>query len=97
MYSFWRSTSAAERTGAGVVRPLHRHQRDDDLVHALAQHREQHKGDQDRRERQLDVGDAHDHRVGEAAEVRRGETEHQADREGEERARHPTKSEMRMP
>ena len=57
--------------GARVVGPLHRDQRDDDLVDALAQDREQDQRDQDRRERQLDVDDAHDQRLDPAADIGR--------------------------
>ena len=43
-----------------VIGPLHRDQRDHDLVDALAEHREQHQRDEDRRKRKLQVDDAHD-------------------------------------
>jgi hypothetical protein len=50
--------------GAGVVGPLHDDQRDDDLVDALAEERREDQRDEDGREGELQVDDAHDQRVG---------------------------------
>ncbi len=71
--------------GARVVSPLHRDERDHDLVHTLAEHREQDQRDQDGRKRKLDVHEPHDHSVDPAAEPGGGKPDREPDRERGER------------
>ena len=56
---------------ARIVGPLHRNERDDDLVDALAEDRDQHQRDQDRWKGKLKVDDTHDDRLDPPADVGR--------------------------
>ena len=56
---------------APVLDPAGQPKDEDHLVQAAAQHRHDGESEQDRRKRQLDVGDAHDHVVEPAAEITR--------------------------
>ena len=70
---------------ARVVRPLDDDQREHDVHHALAQHGEDHQRDQDRRERELQVDEAHDGGIGAAADIGGDQAERGADDAGDER------------
>ncbi len=74
--------------GARVIGPLHRHQGEDDLARARAQHREQDERHQDGREAELDVDDAHDQPVDAAAEIGRRQADRGADQHGDHGAHH---------
>ena len=74
--------------GARVVGPLHRDQRDDDLVDALAQHRQQDQRHQDRREAELDVDHPHQHLLEAAAGIGGQHAQHRAQRERDRAAHH---------
>ena len=71
--------------GPRVVRPLHGHQRGDDFAGSLPQHGDQDQRNQDRRERKLDVDDAHDQRLDAPADVCGGESHREPDDECEHR------------
>ena len=58
---------------AGILRPLHQDDGDDHLVDASPDGGEQHEGDQDRRETEHEVHDAHDRRIDGPAELGRDE------------------------
>ena len=73
--------------GARVVSPLHGDQRDDDLAGALPEQGQQHQGDQNRREGELDVGNAHQHAIGTPAHVGGQHADHRADQQGDEGGR----------
>ena len=65
---------------AAVLDPAGQAEHEDQLVEPASEHRHDREREQDRRERQLDVGDAHDDIVDEAAEKARDQAEQQADR-----------------
>ena len=67
--------------GAGEIGVLRRHQRGDELRHALAEQRGEHQREQDRRKRQLQVDDAHDEGFDPPAEIGRARAEHGAEHE----------------
>jgi hypothetical protein len=68
-YSFSRCESVCAPRDAGVGDPLADPQDEDEVEDPRPQHDQEHDREQDERERQLDVGDAHDERVEAAAEV----------------------------
>ncbi|MNV64314.1 hypothetical protein D3C71_1569500 [compost metagenome] len=53
----------------GEIRPLHDDQRNDHLIHTLAQNRQQHQRDENGGERQLDIHNPHQQRIDAAAEI----------------------------
>jgi hypothetical protein len=87
MYSLRFLDERGAAHGPRVVRPLHGDERGDDLARALPQHGDQDQRDQDRRERELDVDDAHDERLDAAADVRGREPHREPDGERQHRRR----------
>ena len=74
--------------GTGVVGPLHAHQREDDLVHAFAQHRDEDQRHQDRGKSELDIHDAHQDALEAPAHIGGEHAEQTAQRERDHAARH---------
>ncbi|AEK63822.1 hypothetical protein CFU_3999 [Collimonas fungivorans Ter331] len=72
--------------GARVIGPLHRHQSNDDLVDAAPGQGQQDQGDQDGRERQLDIRDSHDEGFDAAACVAGKQPQRQAQRQRDDSA-----------
>ena len=83
--------------GARVIGPLDDDERDDDLVDAAAEHGEQHERDEDRREGELQVDDAHDDRLDPPAGIGREHADRGADRAGDQDRDRADRSEMRRP
>jgi hypothetical protein len=64
------------------IDPLHTDERNDDLVDATPEQREQHQRNQYRGNRQLDIDDAHDQRIDATPDIAGKQAEQRSDCEG---------------